>query len=323
MSGAEIPFDDLEIEDLLALFMRPDLSLHEAEQAIARLQPGLTVTREQIVDQLLASLEASEAPATDREADLDAGRVATYDAALVLLTYLGDETVVPRLLALLDEGSRPDGFKLKLISIIHEFDPDIDPEDLLGHLRNPYKAVQESHREHLRRLRSPLELGLWLDAMAEEMPPDARASFARSSADVADPAAVPVLICLCYDEDPDVALTAMDAVERYKDARALPALEELAERHPNEAVRREARKTADRLRIRAALAPQTKPLAPPPLLLCFLTTIDGDGSQIALLVRENVPGTLRVAQTAFTDEIGIERCLGLDLPAETLDDLHD
>ena len=101
--------------------------------------------------------------------------------------------MVPRLLALLDEGSRSDDLKLKLISIIHEFDPDIDPEDLLGRLRNPYKAVQRSHCEHLRRLRSPLELGLWLDVMAEEMLPDARASFARSSADVADPSAVPVV----------------------------------------------------------------------------------------------------------------------------------
>jgi hypothetical protein len=323
MNGAETSFDDLEIEDLLALFARPDLSLYEAEQVIARLQPGSTVTRERIVDRLLAALEASEIPATDREPGRDTRRVAAHDAALVLLAYLGDETVVPRLLTLLDEGSQSDDLKLKLISIIHEFDPDIDPEDLLGRLRNPYKAVQRSHREHLRRLRSPLELGLWLDVMAEEMLPEARASFARSSADVADPSAVPVLICLCYDEDPDVALSAMDAVERYKDARALPALEELAERHPDDAVRSEARKTADRLRIRAALVPQAEPLPPPPPLLCYLTTINGDGGQMALLVRESAPGMLRVAQTIFVDETGIERCLGLEIPDEDLDDLLD
>jgi hypothetical protein len=115
----------------------------------------------------------------------------------------------------------------------------------------------------------------------------------------------------------------MDAVERYKDARALPALEELAERSPEDAIRREARKTADRLRIRASLAPQVAPEPPPPLYLCYLTTVDGVGSQAALLVREILPGMLRVAQLVFADETGIEDCFGIDIFAHDLDDLLD
>jgi hypothetical protein len=120
---------------------------------------------------------------------------------------------------------------------------------------------------------------------------------------------------------PDVALAAMDAVERYKDARAVRALEELAVRYPHDAVRREARKAADRLRIRASLAPQIDPVPPPALYLCYLTTIDGTGGQAALLVRQTRPEMLRIAQIVFGDETGIEDCFGMDVLARDLDDL--
>jgi hypothetical protein len=159
--------------------------------------------------------------------------------------------------------------------------------------------------------------------MAAEMLPEARADLARASVDMGEPLAVPMLICMCYDEDPDVALAALDAVERYKDARALPVLEELAARHPATAVRAEAQKTADRLRVRASLVPQVEPAAPAPLGLCYLTTIDGMGGQVAVLTRETLPGALRVAQVVFSDSVGIEHCFGTDLMVPELDELLD
>jgi hypothetical protein len=324
MNGDETLRLDLEIKELLALLAEPDLSLGEAEQVLDRLLPDPTVPREQIVDRILDMLEAFSEPPPDARGTLEtAPHASSYDAALILLTYLGDETVVPRLLALIAQESLPDDFKLKLISIVHEFDPEAGADDLMRYLDNPYKAMQESHREHLRRLQTPLELGMWLDVMGAEMPTDARASFARTSAEVDEPLAVPLLICMCYDDDPQVALAAMDAVERYKDARALPALEELATRHPLDMVRTEARKTADRLRIRASLTPQVEPSSPPSLGFCYLTTIDGMGGQVAVLTRHLLPGMLRVAQTVFGDEMGIEYCFGMDILAHDLEDLLD
>lgn len=322
MNSSETQRQDHEIDAILSLFGQSDLSIQEAEHVLASLQPSSTLPRERIVDRLLALLESTEGSLLVPDEETEAGnRVTTQDTALILLTYLGDETLVPRLLALVDRESLSDGFKLKLIGVVHEFAPELDPEDLMQRLHNPYKAMEQSHREHLQRLQSPLELGLWLDVMVNEMLPEARALFARSSGQVDEPLAVPLLICLCYDETPGVALAAMDAVERHKDARALPALEELAERHPDDVVRREAGKVADRLRIRAALAPQVEPSSPPALYLCYLTTIDGTGAQAALLVRETTPGMLRIAQTVFADDVGIEYCVGMDIFAGDLDDL--
>jgi hypothetical protein len=123
---------------------------------------------------------------------------------------------------------------------------------------------------------------------------------------------------MCYDPDDDVALTAIDAVERFKDMRALPALKELAEHHPSRSVRTEARKAADRLQVRASLVPQTHPIPPAPLYACYLTTIDGSGGQMALLARDQPDGTLEMAAVMFDDQEGIAQCSGAHVSLDEL-----
>jgi hypothetical protein len=176
--------------------------------------------------------------------------------------------------------------------------------------------------------------------MVDDMSADARVSFARSSAEVNDPAAVPVLICMCYDPEVAVALAAMDAVERYRDARALPALRELARHHPQEQIRDEAQKVVDRLGVRVQLAPQVQPAEIEPLHASYLTTIDGAGEQAAVFVRSLLPSNLptmlegvtaqnpaasseylRLVQVAFDDQTGIEQCFGLDVHRDDLEEL--
>ena len=46
-----------------------------------------------------------------------------HDVALVLLAYLGDRAIVPRLRALVCDARASDEFKLKLISVIHDLEP--------------------------------------------------------------------------------------------------------------------------------------------------------------------------------------------------------
>jgi hypothetical protein len=327
-ASAKMPSDS-EVDDILALFTQPDLTMQEAEDAIERLQAA----RGPAVDKLLALLEAGSTPEgptlhLSRMTGVQhdgwiADRDTDRDAILVLLSYLGDERIVPRLMTLVDDVNVTDEFKLKLISVIHEFDPQKDTEALLDHLKNPFKAIQQSHRQHVQRLGSPFELSLWLEMMAEEMPVEARISFAHTSAEIDDPVAVPLLICMCYDPDDDVVLAALDAVERYKDARALPTMQELASYHPHEQVRNEALKAADRLGIRAALAPQTESAPPPPPYACYLTTIDGSGRQVSILIRQTSPETLRLVELVFSDDTGIEECFGTDLYVGALDDMLD
>ena len=229
-----------DLGDLLASFTRPNLTVAQAEELLSHVEHE----RPQLVEKLLSWLEregAAGSPPTS-----SAGRPAMlHDVALVLLGFLGDRAIVPRLCKLLRTAGASDEFKLKLIGVIHDLEPQQDSQLLLDHLRYPGKAMLQSHRKHLQRLSSPLERSFWLELMAQDMSADARISFARSSAEADDPAAVPVLVCMCYDPDAQVALSAIDAVERYKDARALPALHELAAHHPDERVRQFFNRKAD------------------------------------------------------------------------------
>jgi len=341
---------EADLDELLAFFSQPNLTIAQAEELLSRVHDE----RPRLVERLLAWLEevgvseagasgslAASAPLLLREASStpaaspEAAPGTMHDVALVLLTYLGDRAIVPRLRALVRDPRASDEFKLKLISVIHDLEPQQDSQALLDHLRYPAKAMLQSHRKHLQRLASPLERSFWLELMAEDMSADARVSFARSSAEVNDPSAVPVLVCMCYDPDAQVALAAMDAVERYKDARALPALHELAQHHPDEQVREEAQKVADRLSVRVPLSPQVAPTAVDPLHASYLTTVDGLGEQAAVFVRHLPPLSLevpsgdeqgeadylRLVQVSFNDQSGIDQCFGLDMHRDDLEEV--
>jgi hypothetical protein len=125
-----------------------------------------------------------------------------------------------------------------------------------------------------------------------------------------------MLICLCYDPDDEVALAAMDAIERFKDIRALRALSELAAYHPRRAVRAEAQKTADRLHVRALLAEQQRPVPIPPIYACYLTPIDSAGGQVAFVTRRHPDGSLTVVSVMFDDQEGIKDCFGATMDVD-------
>jgi hypothetical protein len=355
-----LPFYRADLDEVLAFFSQPDLTIAQAEELLSHVHEE----RPHLVERLLAWLEDAatsgapvakpQGPTSVEEAALlrengpaDAyatSRATTpptgmmHDVALVLLAYLGNPAIVPRLRTLVRDARAPDEFKLKLISVIHDLEPQQDSKALLDHLRYPGKAMLQSHRKHLQRLASPLERSFWLELMVEDMSADARISFARSSAEVDDPAAVPVLVCMCYDPDEQVALAAMDAVERYKDARALPALHELAQHHPHALVREGAQKAADRLDVRVPLSPQVEPVPVEPLFASYLAVVDGSGEQAAVFVRRlphlaldgettSDPSSraggefLRLVQVAFNDRDGIEQCFGLDVHVDDLEEV--
>jgi hypothetical protein len=294
---------DQEIDAILDRVLLGDLTLEEAQEEIDRL---FAVHRQATV-KLLSMLGAAS--------------VANREAVIVLLGALGDADAVQPLLALIRQETFDDDDKLKLISLVAQFDPRIDLAALFDHLQSPLDALQRSQQAFLRLLASPGELALWLDMMVAHMSPKVRAGLCQIGLELDDAAAVALLICMCYDPDDDVALTAIDAVERYKDARALPALQELADYHPSRTVRIEARKAADRLGIRATLVPQVESTPLMPLFACYLTTIDGAGEQMAIIVRDHPDETLEWANVMFDDRDGIVQCFGSYISVKELADV--
>jgi hypothetical protein len=297
------PLDQDPVDELLARFLRDDLTLHETEEAIRQLhQAG-----HDVVSPLLAMLEDP--------------RPEQNTIASVLITATGDAEIAARLVERIHDPAVGDVVKVKLITAAVELDHMLDAEDLLAHLADAREAVAQTRQEHLELLESPGDVALWMENVQAEMTPHVRLHLVENSVMMGNPRSVPMLVCLCYDPDEVVALAAIDAVERFKDARALRPLEELAAHHPSEDVREEAGKTVARLRVRASLADQPS-LAPiPPLHAAYLTPVDGRGAQVAFVVRGRDDGTFTAISVLFDDQEGIQHCNGADLERDELEEM--
>jgi hypothetical protein len=301
-----LPPSRQEIDDVLTRFLHDELSLEETEQAVQQLHDAGT----DVVSSLLSLLDA---PLPEH-----------HTVAAILLAATGDARLVPTLMERIRDPSLDDMLKVKLITTVEQLDPSIDPGALLDHLQDSHGALRQARKEHLRLLQSPQDLAAWLQSVQVEIDPLSRLQLIENSIDLGDPAAVPMLICLCYDPDDEVALAAMDAVERFKDGRALRTLEELAAHHPHRAVRTEAQKTVDRLHVRIPLSEQQ--WSPPDLPIhgCYLTPIDSTGGQVALVARHDVDGNLVVVSVMFDDQEGVKDCFGTTFDAgELVDMLRD
>ncbi len=297
------PMGQNPVDELLARFLRDELTLHETEEAIRQLHR----TGHDVVSPLLAMLEDP--------------RPEQNTIASVLITATGDADIAARLVDRIHDPEVGDVVKVKLITAAVQLDRRLDAEDLLAHLSDPRKAVTETRQEHLELLESPGEVALWMENVQAEMSPQVRLHLIENSITMGDARSVPMLICLCYDPDKVVALAAIDAVERFKDARALRALEELATQHPSEDVREEADKAAARLRVRASLADQPCKAAVSPLHSAYLTPVDGKGTQVAFLVRGGGEGTYMAVSVLFDDLEGIQHCNGGEFELDELEEM--
>ena len=311
---------DQQIDAILEDMMRGELKLEEAEATIERLHAA----RSRVVPKLIAMLQhlAMGEPPAEEGTPPPALTVGNRsDMILILLGYLGGSAVLPSLQSLVQDTSVPDFLKVKVISLIYQLAPEEDIAGLMAMLHDSRTAVSANLREHLQQVTSPQDLALWLEMTEMQLPPDLRVIMVESIAELDDASAIPLLICLCYDQDDNVAVLAMDTAERFKDARALPSLEELARLHPRSKVRSAARKAADRLSIRASLVPQNQPSSPAPVHACYLTTMDGSGAQMAFVARALNDDLLTLVAVAFDDLDGIKECFGATIHKDQTDEL--
>ena len=134
----------------------------------------------------------------------------------------------------------------------------------------------------------------------------------ESMASTQDRRLVPLLLCLVHVPDDRVVLAAIDALRAVRDAGVLPVLEERAAWDASPKVRRAARQAA------AALAEEQPdalpsilhlPVAPPPVVRCLISTIDGNGGQMCLVIRQMPDGERGCLDVMFNDHEGIRDCV--------------
>jgi hypothetical protein len=305
---SEAPLSDKQIQAILDRFVQEELRIDEAEREIARLRK----VKDRVTPRLLEMITAP-----DRK---------TYTAAAMLLRHVKDRQAVQPLKDLLLDPRLADDNKLSIITILQELDVTIDEQTYFSSLRDPEAAVRRSFLGLLEHLEDEASLAVFLETIVESMLPEMQVAFIEDLTELGDQRACPLLQALLQTDDEDVILAAIEGLERLRDITAISLLEELADYGPGEKVRREARRVAGRLTMRASVRkePIKKKPSELPLHRCLLTTIDGNGSQMVFVTRQRSDGALKMMNTMFNDHEGIKDCMGADMVDEdSLEEILD
>jgi hypothetical protein len=309
MARSTIPAPtDAEIDATLRRFFEEDVPIAEAEQVIARLKPvsGRVVAR-----------------VLHRVVDPDPHVRAVASG---LLRELADRSAIRPLRNLLRDPALDDEVKLEIFGVLSDLGAQVDEAAFFESLQDPDAAMRRMLERTVASWENPEELSNWVAMAQDQLSPEVQAAYIDDVAALKDPQALTFFLCMAQSEHEEVALTALDALDRLGDPVALPDLQDLAAYHVSVQVREEARQVADRLARRPARPGPA--LALPPLDQCLLTTIDGDGGQIAFVTRRHPDGRLAMLDVMFNDHEGIKEALGqgdfdFEQFSEILDDLED
>jgi hypothetical protein len=118
-------------------------------------------------------------------------------------------------------------------------------------------------------------------------------------------------------------LAAVDAIEALKEPGTIPLLEERRQYDPSPLVRHAAGNAALRLQARVSDRPTQSWAEPSPLPLvhCWLSSIDGDGGQVLVVVRQRLDGDLWMLDLMFNDHQGIKDCFSAVTDADELQEM--
>jgi hypothetical protein len=138
---------------------------------------------------------------------------------------------------------------------------------------------------------------------------------------------LPLLMCLVHASDDDLVIGAIQALALLREPGTLQLLEERARYDPSEKVRQAAGEAAAGLSSQLEAQPPSifgLPVAPPPLERCLISTIDGNGGQIVLVIRQDARDEARYIfwDVMFNDHEGIKDCFGgQTYEAEIIEDM--
>ena len=286
---------DAEIVEIVDRFVEGGLSNAEAEAALERL--GRAKKR---VLPVVMDLCRSDRPDV-------------YHVGLMLLKEVNLTQAKMPLRELLEDPSLDDDHKMGLLSALEAVGGIAPGENPLLYLRDPEAAFRKSHEAFLDSLQDPFQLNILLE---HEFGSDGykllQPSVLESMASTQDRRLLPLLLCLVHVPEDGIVLAAIEALTVLGDGSVVPVLEERAAYDGSPRVRKAAREAASMLSgepVAASASIFHLPVAPPPVVRCLVSTIDGNGGQICLVIRQDADGERVCLDVMFNDREGIKDCV--------------
>ena len=298
---------DAEIEEIIECFVNQDLSMAEAEAAFERLGKA----KKRVMPRLL-DMAASPDPKLHR-------------TAATLLAEIGIDKATERLHQLLEDPALEDEHKMSILHALQVLGGISEGEDPFVYLNDPEAMFRKSQEAILSLFQEPFQLERILQTILEgDMPgmvtPQALTAMAHSQ----DRRVLPLFLCLLHAPEDDAVMAAIEALQALREPTTIPILEERAEYDPSPRVRQAAQKAAAHLTSAAASQPTSileLPVAPPPLVGCRLSTIDGNGSQVLFIIRQTADDAYEFLDLMFNDHQGIKDCFGGQ--SEDIEEIED
>jgi hypothetical protein len=298
---------DAEIEEIIECFVNQDLSMAEAEAAFERLSKA----KKRVMMRLL-EMAASPDPRL-------------HVTATILLAEIGIDKAAEPLHQLLEDPALEDEHKMSILHALQALGGIPEGEDPLVYLSDPEAMLRKSREAILNLIQNPLQLETVLQEILEgAMPGMATPKALIAMAHSQDRRVLPLLLCLLHAPADDAVMAAIEALEALGEPTTIPILEERATYDPSPAVRQAAQEAAAHLTSAAAVQPTSifeLPVAPPPLVSCRLSTIDGNGGQVLFIIRQTPDDTYEFLDLMFNDHQGIKDCFGGE--AEDIDEVED
>ncbi len=279
------PLEGAELEHILRRLADPATTRETAE----RLMAGLEGQEARIALPLFARLRDGQDPAELRAVSRLMARWAGRPVT---------RAIVPALQAMLAEEGVADLNRMTAAGLLETLGEPVDYPEMLGKMGDLDALARQALRSELEAATGPAEQAAALEQL-DRMPVERVLAFIDDLARIEDGRAAPLLAALTHAGQPDVAVSAVAAIDRLGLARARPALQRVAEAHPDLSVRQQARLTLDRL----PRAKEAEALAE--RLEAFASRAGAAGARLLLLMRARADGRHDSLTLVLDAELGL------------------
>ena len=280
---------------------------------------------DEIIDTLL---DFDDEALAQLSALLDSPEEDTRLGAIVLLQELEETRAIPALRRMLNRPDYRDEEKIIVMEALRALGSPVDERTFKRIISDPEAVFRRSLERMLSHIDTPQEVEDFLSVLEEEraagVPLDVYINEMLTP--IEDRRLMLLFTALLYHEADDIVLAAIDALERLKEPRTIPLLEERAQYDPSKKVCHAAQNAALRLRTRLGPLPTEEGLFPwipaidLPFYTSLLSAIDGDGGQVLFVTRQRPDNHLLMLDVMFNDHEGIKDCFTDVLDEEELED---